>query len=110
MISCRLDEFINRGGDKLFPCGVDDMIQEHPAVAEVATFAPPHPKPGEKVATAVVLRGCHATSPGPIRAFACPCLAAFKAPRAVVVVDDMPQGPTGKPQRIGPAEKLGLRA
>ena len=81
---------------------------DHPAVAQVVTFAVPHDKLGEEVAAAVVLReGAEADQAG-IRAFAAERLADFKVPRKVVILDEIPKGATGKLQRIGLAEKLGL--
>jgi acyl-CoA synthetase (AMP-forming)/AMP-acid ligase II len=52
----RLKEIINRGGEKVSPLEVDGVLSAHPAVAQVVTFALPHPKLGEEVAAAVVLR------------------------------------------------------
>jgi acyl-CoA synthetase (AMP-forming)/AMP-acid ligase II len=80
----------------------------HPAIAQVVTFALPHPKLGEEVAAAVVLREGEAADEAAIRAFAGERLAAFKVPRKVVILDEIPKGATGKLQRIGLAEKLGL--
>jgi acyl-CoA synthetase (AMP-forming)/AMP-acid ligase II len=107
-ISGRLKEIINRGGEKIAPREVDDVIQEHPAVALVVTFAMPHPKLGEEVAAAVVLREGESATQSDIRDFAGERLAPFKVPRKVVIVDEIPKGATGKLQRIGLAEKLGL--
>lgn len=68
----------------------------------------PHPKLGEDIAAAVVLlEGQHADSES-IRDFAARRLADFKVPRKVMVLDEIPKGATGKLQRIGLAEKLGL--
>ena len=55
-ISGRLKEIINRGGEKISPLEVDEVIMDHPAVAQVVTFAMPHEKLGEEVAAAIVLR------------------------------------------------------
>ena len=86
------------------------MLMDHPAVAQVVTFALPHPKLGEEVAAAVVLREGHAATEAEIRDFALARLADFKTPRKVVILDEIPKGATGKLQRIGLAEKLGLVA
>jgi acyl-CoA synthetase (AMP-forming)/AMP-acid ligase II len=106
----RLKEIINRGGEKVSPLEVDAVLMDHPAVAQVVTFALPHPKLGEEVAAAVVLREGMAASEGEIRAFALGRLADFKAPRRVVILPEIPKGATGKLQRIGLAQKLGLAA
>jgi acyl-CoA synthetase (AMP-forming)/AMP-acid ligase II len=104
----RIREMINRGGEKVAPQEVDDVLVEHPAVAEAATFAVPHTTLGEDVASAVVLReGCIAT-PKDIRQFAIDRIADFKVPRQVLIVTDLPKGPTGKVKRVDLAAKLGF--
>ena len=104
----RLKEIINRGGEKVSPREVDDALMEHPAVAQVVTFAMPHDKLGEDVAAAVVLSAGQIVEPTELRDFAARSLAAFKVPRRVLILDEIPKGATGKLQRIGLAEKLGL--
>ena len=75
---------------------------------QVVAFAMPHPKLGEEVAAAVVLREGHAATEREIRDFAASRMADFKVPRRVIILDEIPKGATGKLQRIGLAEKLGL--
>lgn len=104
----RLKEIINRGGEKVSPLEVDGVLSAHPAVAQCVTFAVPHPKLGEEVAAAVVLTDGAQVSENDIRTFLGRRLAAFKVPRKVVFLDEIPKGATGKLQRIGLAEKLGL--
>ena len=104
----RLKEIINRGGEKISPKEVDEVLMDHPAVRQVVTFAVPHPKLGEEVAAAVVLREGGEATPPEIRAFASERLADFKVPRRVLVLDEIPKGPTGKLRRIGLAEQLGI--
>ena len=104
----RLKEIINRGGEKISPIEVDDILMDHPAILQAVTFALPHPKLGEGVAAAVVLRDGHSATKSEIRTFAAKRIAAFKVPRLIVIVDEIPKGVTGKLQRIGLAEKLGL--
>jgi acyl-CoA synthetase (AMP-forming)/AMP-acid ligase II/thioesterase domain-containing protein len=107
-ISGRLKEIINRGGEKISPREIDDVLIEHPAIAQVVTFAAPDVLLGEEVAAAVVLKE-HASATGrEIREFAATRLADFKVPRHVIVVQEIPQGPSGKLQRLGLAEQLGL--
>jgi acyl-CoA synthetase (AMP-forming)/AMP-acid ligase II len=107
-ITGRLKEIINRGGEKISPREVDEVLMDHPAVAQVVTFAVPHEKLGEDVAVAVVLaEGADADS-DVLRAFVRQRLADFKVPRQVVFLDEIPKGQTGKLQRIGLAEKIGL--
>jgi acyl-CoA synthetase (AMP-forming)/AMP-acid ligase II len=104
----RLKEIINRGGEKVSPLEVDEVLMDHPAVAQVVTFAMPHAKLGEEVACALVLKSEEETTAQDIRAFAATRMADFKVPRKVVILDEIPKGATGKMQRIGLAEKLGL--
>lgn len=104
----RLKEIINRGGEKISPREVDEVLMDHPAVIQAVTFAMPHEKLGEEVAAALVLGEGESVSESEVREFAGGRLAAFKVPRRVVILDEIPKGPTGKLQRIGLAEKLGL--
>ena len=107
-VTGRLKEIINRGGEKISPLEVDDVLMDHPAVAQVVTFAMPHDKLGEEVAAAIVLREGIAASERDIRDFAPTRLADFKVPRRIVILEEIPKGATGKLQRIGLAAKLGL--
>ena len=109
-ITGRLKEIINRGGEKVAPLEVDNVLSAHPAVAQALTFAMPHPKLGEEVCAAIVLREGASASESEIRAFAAERLADFKVPRRLVFLDEIPKGATGKLQRIGLAERLGVSA
>ena len=104
----RLKEIINRGGEKISPLEVDGVLLDHPAIVQVVAFAMPHAKLGEEVAAAVVLREGHTATEREIRDFAASRMADFKVPRRVIILDEIPKGATGKLQRIGLAEKLGL--
>jgi acyl-CoA synthetase (AMP-forming)/AMP-acid ligase II len=104
----RIREMINRGGEKIAPQQVDEVLLDHPAVAEAVTFAIPHPTLGEDVAAAVVLRPHAAATPKDIRQFASGRIADFKVPRQVHIVTQIPKSQTGKVQRIGMANQLGL--
>ncbi len=81
---------------------------DHPAVLQVVTFAYPHEKLGEDVAAAIVLREGASATEQQIREFAARRLADFKVPRKLLFVTEIPKGATGKLQRIGLADKLGL--
>ena len=107
-ITGRLKEIINRGGEKIAPMEVDEVLMEHEAVAQVVTFAMPHDKLGEEVAAAVVLREGRSASERDLQDFANGRLAAFKVPKKIVILEEIPKGATGKLQRIGLAQKLGL--
>lgn len=104
----RLKEIINRGGEKISPLEVEEVLMEHPAVRQVVAFAMPHAKLGEEVAAAVVLRDGQTATEREIRDFCAGRVAEFKAPRQVVILDEIPKGATGKVQRIGLAARLGL--
>jgi acyl-CoA synthetase (AMP-forming)/AMP-acid ligase II len=107
-ITGRLKEIINRGGEKVSPLEVDEILMDHPAVAQVVTFAMPHDKLGEEVAAAVVLRDGATVEESELRGFAAGRLADFKVPHRIVILPEIPKGATGKLQRIGLAQKLGL--
>jgi amino acid adenylation domain-containing protein len=107
-ITGRVKEIINRGGEIIAPQEVDDVLMEHPAVAQAVTFAVPHARLGEGIAAAVVLHPNTVVAESDIRQFAATRLAAFKVPQQVLIVDEIPKGPTGKLQRLNLAEKLGL--
>jgi len=108
-ITGRLKEIINRGGEKISPKEIDDVLYEHPTVAQAVTFALPHDKLGEEVAAAVVFKHRMSTTEQELKDFAAARLAPFKVPRLIVFCDHLPRGPTGKVQRISMAEQLGLR-
>jgi acyl-CoA synthetase (AMP-forming)/AMP-acid ligase II len=107
-ITGRLKEIINRGGEKIAPVEVDEVLMEHPAVLQAVTFATPHAMLGEDVAAAIVLREGAAATENELRDFAGAKLADFKVPRRIFIVAEIPKGATGKLQRIGLAQKLGL--
>jgi acyl-CoA synthetase (AMP-forming)/AMP-acid ligase II len=107
-ITGRLKEIINRGGEKISPREVDEIIMEHPAVHQCVTFAMPHDMLGEDVAAAIVLRQGAAASDKELREFASERLAPYKVPRKILILTEIPVGATGKLQRIGLAQKLGL--
>lgn len=102
----RLKEMINRGGEKIAPREVDEVFMEHPAVAQAVTFSLLHPTLGEDLATAVVLKSGLSSTPKELREFAISRLAAHKVPSQVLILDQIPKGPTGKLQRIGLGDKL----
>jgi acyl-CoA synthetase (AMP-forming)/AMP-acid ligase II len=107
-ITGRLKEIINRGGEKISPREVDEVLMDHAAVLQVVTFAIPHAKLGEEVGAAVVLREGQAVTEKELREFVARRLADFKVPRHIVFLAEIPKGATGKLQRIGLAQKLGL--
>jgi acyl-CoA synthetase (AMP-forming)/AMP-acid ligase II len=102
----RLKELINRGGEKISPLEIDDVLLRHPAVAEAVAFAAPHRTLGEEVHAAVVLRA--AATERELRDHCAAFLADFKVPRVIHILPEIPRGATGKVQRIGMAKLLGL--
>ena len=100
----RKDDVINRGGEKISPVEIDDALMRHPAVAEAAAFAVPHPRLGEDVAAAVVLRPGMTATAIELREFLRERLASFKVPRRIVIRDQLPKGQTGKVVRRRLAE------
>jgi acyl-CoA synthetase (AMP-forming)/AMP-acid ligase II len=101
----RLKELINRGGEKLSPHEIEDALLAHPAVAEAVAYAVPHDTLGEVAAAAVVLAA--PAEPAVLRAHCAERLAAFKVPRSITVVDEIPKGPTAKVQRRRLGELIG---
>jgi len=92
----RITDVINRGGEKISPLELDDALMRHPAVAEAAAFGIPHPRLGEDVAAAVVLRPGITATPVELRRFLQDQVASFKVPRKIVIQDHLPKGKTGK--------------
>jgi acyl-CoA synthetase (AMP-forming)/AMP-acid ligase II/thioesterase domain-containing protein/acyl carrier protein len=109
-IKGRTKEIINRGGMKISPYEVEEVLLDHPNVAEAVAFAIPDWRLGEEVGAAVVLRRPSRMTAMEIRNFASRQLGDFKIPRELVFLDEIPKGPTGKLQRVGLAAKLGLVA
>jgi oxalate---CoA ligase len=107
-ITGRLKEIINRGGEKISPREVDEILMDHPAVAQVVCFGMPHAKLGEEVAAVVVLREGQGATERELAAFVAARAADYKVPKKILFMDEIPKGATGKLQRIGLAQKLGL--
>jgi acyl-CoA synthetase (AMP-forming)/AMP-acid ligase II len=107
-ITGRLKEIINRGGEKVSPREIDEIMMEHPAVHQCVTFAMPHDMLGEEVAAAIVLKQGMTATDRELRDHAKVKLADFKVPKKILIVTEIPVGATGKLQRIGLAKKLGL--
>jgi acyl-CoA synthetase (AMP-forming)/AMP-acid ligase II len=107
-ITGRLKEIINRGGEKVSPREVDEILMDHPAVAQVVCFGMPHPKLGEEVAAVVVLREGQQVTERELQAFVSSRAAEYKVPKKILFMDEIPKGATGKLQRIGLAAKLGI--
>jgi acyl-CoA synthetase (AMP-forming)/AMP-acid ligase II/acyl carrier protein len=102
----RIKELINRGGEKISPREIDDVLTAHSAVEQAVAFAVPHATLGEEVVAAVVLRPAAKAEARELREFAATKLSDFKVPRQIVIVDEIPKSPTGKLQRRSLAEQL----
>ncbi|WP_027552763.1 non-ribosomal peptide synthetase [Bradyrhizobium sp. Cp5.3] len=95
----RIKDVINRGGQKVSPLEVEEVLLSHPAVLEAGVFAIPHPKLGENVAAVVVLRPEADATPDQLRQFARKRLAAYKVPSLIRSVAALPKGASGKVKR-----------
>jgi acyl-CoA synthetase (AMP-forming)/AMP-acid ligase II len=104
MLTGRLKELINRGGEKIGPREIDEVLLSHPAVAEAVAFGVPHPTWGEEVAAAVVLK--EQLSEATILSFCKERLADFKCPKKVYIIDTIPRTATGKIQRGAVAKAM----
>lgn len=105
-ISGRLKEIINRGGQKVSPREIDEVLLEHPAVLQAVAFSMPHSSLGEAVAAVVVADKNKNVTERELRQHVADRLVPYKIPQQIVFVDSIPKGPTGKIQRVGLAEKL----
>ncbi|MEV6197763.1 long-chain fatty acid--CoA ligase [Streptomyces sp. NPDC051920] len=92
----RKKDMIIRSGYNVYPREIEEVLYEHPAVAEAAVVGVPHPLHGEEVAAVVTLRPGAEATPEEIRAHAKERVAAYKYPRVVTIVAELPKGPTGK--------------
>ena len=105
-LSGRLKEQINRGGEKISPQEVDEVLMTHPAVWQAAAFGVEHPQLGEDIQAVVVLREGKVVTERQLRDFVLERLAYFKVPARILIVKEIPKGPTGKLQRSVLAKKL----
>jgi long-chain acyl-CoA synthetase len=92
----RKKDMIIRGGYNVYPREVEELLYEHPAIREAAVLAVPHPEWGEEVGAAVVLEPGEEVAPEEISAWVRERIAAYKYPRVVWFLDELPKGPTGK--------------
>jgi acyl-CoA synthetase (AMP-forming)/AMP-acid ligase II len=100
----RIKEMINRGGEKIAPREIDEVLLQHPAVGEAVAFGSPHPVWGEEVAVAVVLK--QPVTEKELIDFARERLADYKVPKKLYVVERIPTNATGKVQRRSVAATL----
>lgn len=106
-ITGRIKEIINRGGEKISPREIDEILLTHPGVSQALTFSIPSSRLGEEIGAAVVLKDESLTE-FDLRRFVSEKLVEHKIPTRIIFLPELPKGPTGKLQRIGMAERLGL--
>ena len=92
----RKKDLIIRGGYNVYPREVEEALYEHPAVAEAAVVGVPHDDLGEEIGAAVALKPGESATEDELRDFAKERLAAYKYPRHLWIVEELPKGPTGK--------------
>ena len=95
----RIKELINRGGEKITPMEIDDVLLRHPAVAEAVAIGVPHAVYGEEVEAVVALKAGQVVTAEDLITYASEHLARFKVPKAIRFVPEVPRGATGKIQR-----------
>jgi long-chain acyl-CoA synthetase len=92
----RKKDMIIRGGYNVYPREIEEVLYEHPAVREVAVVGVPHDELGEEIGAAVALKDGADVGADELQAFVKEQVAAYKYPRRVWFVDELPKGPTGK--------------
>src|SRR4051794_20001256 len=92
----RKKDLIIRGGYNVYPREIEEVLYSHPAIREAAVVGMAHESLGEEVAAAVALKDGESATPEELRAFMKERVAAYKYPRAIWIVDELPKGPTGK--------------
>jgi long-chain acyl-CoA synthetase len=92
----RKKDLIIRGGYNVYPREVEEVLYEHPKIREAAVIGVPHDQWGEEIGAAVVLHEGEALDPEEVSAYVKERIAAYKYPRLVWFLDELPKGPTGK--------------
>jgi len=92
----RKKDIVIRGGFNVYPREIEEVLYEHPDVREVAVLGIPHPTLGEEVGAAVALKAGATATAGELRAFVKERVAAYKYPRHIWFLDELPKGATGK--------------
>ena len=92
----RKKELVIRGGYNVYPREIEEVFYEHPAVREAAVIGVPHDSLGEEVGAAITLKAGVTVTPDELKSFVKERVAAYKYPRIVWLLDELPKGPTGK--------------
>jgi long-chain acyl-CoA synthetase len=111
----RKKDMILRGGYNVYPREIEEILFEHPAVMEAAVVGLPDERLGEEVGAAIALKPGADADADDLRDFVKQRVAAYKYPRRIWFVDELPKGPTGKilkreieaPDRVGPSQRVG---
>ena len=107
-ISGRLKEIINKGGEKISPLEVDNVLMDHPAIEVAVCFGYSDKMLGEDIATAIIIKENQICNEDDVKNYAKEKLAKFKVPKKIFFVEEIPKGATGKLQRNTLAKKFGL--
>ncbi len=107
-ISGRLKEIINKGGEKISPLEVDNILMDHPNIEQAVCFGYEDKMLGEDIATAIIIKEGMKCTEDDIKIYANEKLAKFKIPKKIFFVNEIPKGATGKLQRNTLAKKFGL--
>ena len=107
-ISGRLKEIINKGGEKISPLEVDNVLMDHPSIDQAVCFGYEDKMLGENIASAIIIKSGEMCSEDDVLKYAEEKLAKFKIPKKIFFVDEIPKGATGKLQRNVLAKKFGL--
>ena len=107
-ISGRLKEIINKGGEKISPLEVDNILMDHPNIEQAVCFGYEDKMLGEDIATAIIIKEGMQCTEDDIKIYANEKLAKFKIPKKIFFVNEIPKGATGKLQRNALAKKFGL--
>ena len=107
-ISGRLKEIINKGGEKISPLEVDNILMDHPNIEQAVCFGYEDKMLGEDIASAIIIKEGMKCTEDDIKIYANEKLAKFKIPKKIFFVNEIPKGATGKLQRNTLAKKFGL--
>ena len=103
-----MKEIINKGGEKISPLEVDNILMDHPMIEQAVCFGYEDKMLGEDIATAIIVKQGMDCSEDDVKNYANAKLAKFKIPKKIFFVDEIPKGATGKLQRNTLAKKFGL--
>ena len=107
-ISGRLKEIINKGGEKISPLEVDNVLMDHPFIDQAVCFGYDDKMLGENIASAIIIKSGETCSENDVLEYAQEKLAKFKIPKKIFFVEEIPKGATGKLQRNVLAKKFSL--